>query len=100
MKKLLLALTAASALTLSAAPAIAEDSNDVAALTCAEFLQAEQQMKLGMIFWADGYLSAATGDTSISGEWILTLAQKVTEGCSASGDAKFLDVVKASILQE
>ncbi len=92
MKKLLimLALTVMCGAPLAAQAA----EQDVAKITCKEFLAEKEHMPL-MIMWIDGYLSAQSDNTVLSEEWTQKLGMHMGTFCSANPDKTIMDAMEA-----
>ena len=93
MKKLLASAVAALALTVTANVASAEEQ-DVAKIKCSEFLQSGSTMPL-LIMWIDGYLSAASGNTTFSDAYAEQLGSKLGEFCGTNQNATLLDAINS-----
>lgn len=85
------ALAAFASLSFGAVtPAHAE--MDMANVTCNEITSEEEAVY--MVFWLDGYLSAESGDTTLSDDWINTLVNELHEACAANSNARLLDIAR------
>lgn len=93
MKKLLTATIAALTLSLTANAALAEEQ-DVAKIKCSEFVQSGDNMPL-LIMWIDGYLSAASGNTTMDDAYIDELGTKLGEFCGKNGNATLWDAISS-----
>ena len=93
MKKLLTSAVAALALTVTANVASAEEQ-DVAKIKCSEFIQSGNSMTL-LIMWIDGYLSAASGNTTFSDAYAEQLGSKLGEFCGTNQNATLLDAINS-----
>ncbi len=91
MKKLLLAMC------LSCAPFAANAWEfDMSTVTCTDIAQDEELGSM-MIFWLDGYISAAKSDTKISEEWMDKLGSGLAEECGKDPHRKLLDIVEEKL---
>lgn len=93
MKKLLTVTVAALALTLTANAASAEEQ-DVAKIKCSEFLQSGSNMPL-LIMWIDGYLSAASDNTTMDDAYIEELGTKLGDFCGKNQNATLWDAISS-----
>lgn len=93
MKKLLTATVAALTLSLTANAALAEEQ-DVAKIKCSEFVQSGDNMPL-LIMWIDGYLSAASGNTTMDDAYIDELGTKLGEFCGKNANATLWDAISS-----
>lgn len=93
MKKLLASAVAALALTVTANVASAEEQ-DVAKIKCSEFLQSGSTMPL-LIMWIDGYLSAASDNTTMDDAYIEELGNKLGEFCGKNKNATLWDAISS-----
>ena len=82
MKKLVLTAMAAAMLCAPIA-ANAGSEQDLAKITCKEFLADKANMPM-MIMWIDGYMSAKSDNTVLSDEWIQKLGTHLGTYCSAN----------------
>ena len=96
MKKLLASAVAALALTVTANVASAEEQ-DVAKIKCSEFLQSGSTMPL-LIMWIDGYLSAASDNTTMDDAYIEELGNKLGEFCGIKSALFVLQISFSSAL--
>lgn len=93
MKKLLIATVAALTLSLTANVASA-DEQDVAKIKCSEFVQSGDNMPL-IIMWIDGYLSAASGNTTMDDDYVEQLGTKLGEFCGQNPNATLWDAMSS-----
>lgn len=92
-EKLLASAVAALALTVTANVASAEEQ-DVAKIKCSEFLQSGSTMPL-LIMWIDGYLSAASDNTTMDDAYIEELGNKLGEFCGKNQNATLWDAISS-----
>lgn len=94
MKNRFLSLAAAAALMLGTAFATSAqaESIDMASMTCNDIESEEDATYI--IFWLDGYLSAETGDTTMSEEWIEELGNRIISACQSNPNQSLLDIVR------
>lgn len=95
MKKLLLC-AAAMMMLLCPQTGWADDSVDMAAITCREFMDNindEKEMTI-ILSWLDGYLSAKSGNTRLDDDWLESLATQLVEYCSAYPNRTVMDAVQ------
>jgi len=93
MKTILTAI--ASLACLAAIPTVASAGQkvDMAELTCKDFM-ADPDGIMPTIFWIDGYLSNASGNTTIDPDQMTQNVQDVAKECGSSPDQKVLDLFK------
>ncbi|MCM5559372.1 HdeA/HdeB family chaperone [Pleomorphomonas sp. JP5] len=86
-------ITVASLACLTALPTIAcaGQKVDMAELTCKEFM-ADPDGIMPTIFWIDGYLSNASGNTVIDPDQMGQNVQDVAKECNGNPDQKILDL--------
>lgn len=92
MKTILIAAAALACLTIPTV-ASAGQKVDMAELTCKDFM-ADQGGIMPTIFWIDGYLSNASGNTTIDPDQMSQNVQDVAKECGANPDQKVLDLFK------
>lgn len=90
MKKIL--LTLALCLSLFAPTAALAGEMDMAKATCNDVTN-EQELVM-IVFWLDGYLTAKTGDTTLSTAWIEELTAAVMTACNANPNTKLMSIVE------
>lgn len=93
MKKYLVAVFAAALLSVASLPALAADQ-DVAKITCKEFLAEKEHLPL-MIMWIDGYMSAKSDNTVINDQWIEKLGAHMGSFCSQNPTKTIMQGVEA-----
>ncbi|WP_319484851.1 HdeA/HdeB family chaperone [uncultured Cohaesibacter sp.] len=86
-------ITVASLACLATLPTIASAGQnvDMTELTCKEFM-ADPDGIMPTIFWIDGYLSNATGNTVIDPDQMVKNVQDVVEACKDNPDQKIFDL--------
>ncbi len=86
-------ITAVSLGCLATLPTIAYAGQkvDMAELTCKEFM-ADPDGIMPTIFWIDGYLSNASGNTVIDPDQMGQNVQDVAKECNGNPDQKILDL--------
>ncbi|MCM5553376.1 HdeA/HdeB family chaperone [Pleomorphomonas sp. NRK KF1] len=86
-------ITAVSLACLATLPTIAYAGQkvDMAELTCKEFM-ADPDGIMPTIFWIDGYLSNASGNTVIDPDQMGQNVQDVAKECNGNPDQKILDL--------
>lgn len=93
MKKYLLA--ALTVVMLGAAPFAAHAAEqDVAKITCKEFLTDKQNISM-MVMWIDGYMSGKSGNTSISDQWMEKLGTHLGTYCAKNPAKTIMDAIEA-----
>ncbi len=65
---------------------------DMAKVTCEDITSEEDA--IFMVFWLDGYLSAESGDTSMSEAWIEQLVNELDTKCEQYPSARLLDIAR------
>lgn len=91
MKKLLMAMLLASM------PLAANAWEfDMSTITCTDMAEDEELGQM-MIFWLDGYISAAKSDTNISEEWIDKLGNVLGDACGKDPNRKLLNIVQEEL---
>ena len=96
MKKLLLPLFLLGTLfAASSASAIEEFNIDVATITCKDLLETDQDSAGAMILWVDGYMSAKSGDTRLSTEWIAKLSANLAAYCVVHPEKTLMDAINS-----
>ncbi len=93
MKKLIIGALAALCM-ISGMNSVQAEDQDVAKIKCSEFLNSGSTMPL-LIMWIDGYLSAASGNTSMDDEYIEQLGTKLGEFCGANKNATLMDAIES-----
>lgn len=91
MKTLLTTLSALACLAVIPTVAEAGQKVDMAELTCKEFM-ADPDGIMPTIFWIDGYLSNATGNTVIDPDQMTKNVKDVAKQCNDNPDGKVLDL--------
>lgn len=76
------------------AQAHAADEQDMAKITCKEFLDDKQNMPL-MIMWIDGYMSGKSDNTTMSGEWVEKLGKHLGEFCGKNPGKTIMSAMEA-----
>ena len=94
MKKLILAAMAAAMLCAPASVFAANESVDMAKLTCKELLNSGDKMNM-FIMWIDGYMSGKSDDTTISDEWMEKLGKHLGQYCAANPQKTIMDAMDA-----
>lgn len=86
-------ISVASLACLVAIPSIAQAAEkvDMAELTCKEFM-ADPDGIMPTIFWIDGYLSNASGNTVIDPAQMTQNVKDVAKECDGNPDEKVLDL--------
>ena len=93
MKKLFFA--AAAAAMLCGAPLASQAADqDVAKVSCKEFLDSKENMPM-MIMWIDGYMSAQSDNTVLSEEWIQKLGTHLGSFCAQNPSKTIMDAIEA-----
>ena len=90
MKKLIIGALAALCM-ISGMNSVQAEDQDVAKIKCSEFLNSGSTMPLRI----DGYLSAASGNTSMDDEYIEQLGTKLGEFCGANKNATLMDAIES-----
>ncbi len=90
MKKIL--LTLGLCLSLLAPTAALAAEMDMSKATCNEVTNEQELMMI--VFWLDGYLTAKTGDTTLSTEWITELTASVIAACNKNPNTKLMSIVE------
>lgn len=93
MKTILIAIASLAGLATIPTVASAGQKVDMAELTCKDFM-ADQGGIMPTIFWIDGYLSNASGNTTIDPDQMSQNVQDVAKECGANPDQKVLDLFK------
>ncbi len=93
MKKMLLTIAAAAMICGAPFAAQAEDQ-DIAKISCKEFLADQANMPL-MIMWIDGYMSAQSENTVLSESWIQKLGTHMGMFCSKNPDKSIMQAIEA-----
>ena len=70
------------------------EEQDVAKIKCSEFLQSGSTMPL-LIMWIDGYLSAASDNTTMDDAYIEELGNKLGEFCGKNQNATLWDAISS-----
>ncbi len=68
---------------------------DMAAISCAEFIDSSVEDRTMLIFWIDGYLSHASNNTFISTDWLETLTTHMFDYCENRGSRTIMDAMDA-----
>ena len=93
MKKIL--LTAFVVAMLCAAPfASHAEDQDVAKITCKEFVGAKENIPM-MLMWIDGYMSGKSDNTVISDEWMEKLGMHLGTYCGKNPGKTIMDAMEA-----
>lgn len=93
MKKFL--LTAVAAAMLCTAPFVSYAAEqDVAKITCKDFLGAKDNIPM-MLMWIDGYMSGKSDNTVISDEWMEKLSTHLGTYCGKNSDKTIMDAMEA-----
>lgn len=72
---------------------MAGEKIDMAELTCKQFL-ADQDGIVPTIFWVDGYLSHASGNTVIDPDELIANVKSIAEQCADEPDKKIIDMLE------
>lgn len=91
MKTIMIAAASVACLVTLPTIACAGQKVDMAALTCKEFM-ADPDGIMPTIFWIDGYLSNASGNTVIDPDQMGQNVQDVAKECNGNPDQKVLDL--------
>lgn len=95
MKKIFAILLLTAFLPLSPAFAADDLNVDIAQISCKDLLEEDEDGAAAMMLWADGYLSAKSGDTRISTEWIAKLAANIGAYCAINPNKTFMDAINS-----
>ncbi len=91
-------LAAACLLLPSLAQAASDDALDFGKVSCAEFVEAIQELDkdvgAGILLWLDGYLSGVTGDTVLDPSGMEKNSLRLVEYCVKHGKVKLLDATR------
>ena len=87
MKKLFFALLCAGLMSMALPAASQAEDLDMGKIKCEELMKMDDQEKILMIFWFDGYLSQKKNDTRVDEEWIKKLSQHVADFCAKNPSA-------------
>lgn len=93
MKKFLLMALAVTMLGGAPVAGHAADQ-DMAKITCKEFLDAKEHMSM-MIMWIDGYMSGKSGNTLISDAWMEKLGVHLGSFCAQNSSKTIMDAMEA-----
>lgn len=93
MKRALMIIGLAVAMT-GGSFAVQAEETDVAKIKCSEFLQSGSTMPL-LIMWIDGYLSAASDNTTMDDAYIEELGNKLGEFCGKNQNATLWDAISS-----
>ena len=72
----------------------ADDEQDVAKVSCKEFLGSGEQMA-GMLFWIDGYMSAKSDNTVMSEAWMQKLGTHLGQYCAKNPGNTIMQAIEA-----
>lgn len=70
------------------------EEQDVAMIKCSEFLQSGNNIPL-LIMWIDGYLSAASDNTTFDDAYSEELGNKLGSFCKDNADASIMDAINS-----
>ncbi len=93
MKRIAIVALAVATAVLSAGRPIAQETVDMAQLTCAD-IEGEEDTTFYMA-WADGFLRGKTGESTVAVDWFEKLADHVTTTCETDGERTVLSIVEA-----
>ncbi len=93
MKKILLSAVAAAVLCAAPFAAKAVDQ-DMAKITCKDFLADKANMPM-MIMWIDGYMSAKSDNTLMNDEWIEKLGMHLGMFCGKNPGKTIMEAIEA-----
>ena len=93
MKKLLFAAVAAAMLFCAPVSAQAEDQ-DMAKITCKEFLESKENISL-LLMWIDGYMSAKSNNTVLSDSWMEKLGTHMGTYCGKNPTKTVMEAMEA-----
>lgn len=93
MKRIAIVALAAATAVLSVGRTVAQETVDMAQLTCAD-VEGEEDTTF-YIAWADGFLRGKTGESTVAVDWFEKLADHVTTTCEADGERTLLSIVEA-----
>lgn len=93
MKKLLLTTFAVALLCAAPFAAKAEDQ-DMAKITCKEFLADKENMPI-MIMWIDGYMSGKSDNTVLGQAWIEKLGMHLGMFCGKNPSKTIMEAIES-----
>ena len=91
MKRIALVALAVAAATLSAGQPMAQESVDMAQLTCGD-IESEEDTTF-YIAWVDGFLRGKSGESAVAVDWFEKLAEHVATACEADAEQTLISVV-------
>jgi hypothetical protein len=92
MKRIALVALAAVAAMLSAGRPVAQETVDMAQLTCAD-IESEEDSTF-YIAWVDGFLRGKTGESAVAVDWFEKLADHVTTMCETDGERTLISIAE------
>ncbi len=94
MGKICLAVVATMLLCLPATGFAAGNEQDMAKITCKEFLGAGDNMGM-MLTWIDGYMSGKSDNTVMSEEWMKKLGTHMGQYCGKNPSHTIMQAIEA-----
>ncbi len=82
-------------MALMAVSSVAFANDDMLKVTCAQYNATDLGGKTIMIVWIDGYLSAQSGNTEMTSEWMEQLSTYVTTQCAQNPNTTVMNVVNS-----
>lgn len=93
MKRIALVALAVAAAMLSADRLMAQESVDMAQLTCGD-IESEEDTTF-YIAWVDGFLRGKSGESAVAVDWFEKLADHVATACETDSERTLISVVEA-----
>lgn len=95
MKKMLVpALLLVAILFVSPVYAGKSSGIDMNYYTCNDLMQ-EDPDDIGLVLmWVDGYISCKTGDLTMDEDWIMEMAETISDACADDPKAYLIDIVE------
>jgi hypothetical protein len=93
MTRIAFVALAVGAMMLSAIRPMAQETADMAQLTCAD-IESEEDTTF-YIAWVDGFLRGKTGESSVAVDWFEKLAEHVATACETDSERTLISVVEA-----
>lgn len=93
MKWIAFVALAVGAVMVPADRLIAQETVDMAQLTCAD-IESEEDSTF-YIAWVDGFLRGKTGESTVAVDWFEKLAEHVATACETDGERTLISVVEA-----
>ena len=95
MKQLYLSLFVAALLGVCPLGAAVAADQDLAKITCKEFVDAPEEQMGMMLMWIDGYMSGKSDNTVINDAWLEKLGMHMARYCTTNGGNTIMQAMEA-----